>query len=421
MRATTAVERATVLLLIDDLCPGGAERQLVELARGLDKKRFRALVVTLYPGQPLERELVGQDGVRLLTLDRRGKLDFTILLPLLRLLRRKDVHVVQPFLSPATFFGLAAALLARTPVKVVTERCGIRLDTGPGENIYRFVEDRLTRFADVAVANSEAGRDFLVSRGIPAQKTRVIYNGLSSDRVTTNEGEISAAKTDLGIPTTAPVIGMVASLTPAKDYATFLKSAAIIRESSPAARFLVVGDGPLRGELLELARQLGLGESAVFAGYQPRVAPFIGGFDVAVLSSCDYEGCSNYLLETMGLNRPVVATDIGGNRELVRDGETGFLVRPRDPRALADAVLALLRDPALASRLSSAAGERLRVSFSVPAMVRQYERLYEQLLEGKGIKLRAAEGDAAVSAPTQMPHAHDGVPAAAPAVRQQDG
>ena len=382
-----SLDRANVLLMIDDLCLGGAERQLVELARGMDKQRFRVLVATLYPGQPLERELEGRVGISLLSLNRKGKFDFGILLPLVRLLRRERVHVIQPFLSPATFFGLTAAILARVPVRVVTERSGVRRDTKLGENVYRFVEDRLTRFADVAVANSESGRDFLVSRGIGAAKTRVIYNGVNSERVTADEAEVAALRAGLGIPASAPVIGIVASLTAPKDYPTFLRSARIIQDSQPSARFLVVGDGPLRRDLQGMAAQLGLADSVVFAGHQMRVAPFISSFDVAVLSSCDYEGCSNYLLEAMGLGRPVVATDIGGNRELVRPGETGLLVPPGDPGALGAAVITLLGDRALASRLAEAARARFLAGFSVTTMVRQYEQLYEELLQRKGMRL----------------------------------
>ena len=395
MTPIASLDRVNVLLMIDDLCLGGAERQLVELARGMDKERFRVLVVTLYAGQPLERELEGQEGIKLVSLNRKGKFDFRILAPLVRLLRREKVHVIQPFLSPATFFGLTAALLARVPVRVVTERCGVRRDTKLGENLYRFAEDRLTRFADVAVANSQSGADFLISRGIAPEKTRVIYNGVNAERVAASEAEVAALRASLEIPAEAPVVGIVASLTAPKDFPTFLTSAKIVRNSVPSARFLIVGDGPLRRELEATAAQLGLADSVLFAGHQMRVAPFIGSFDVAVLSSCDYEGCSNYLLEAMGLGRPVVATDIGGNRELVRHGETGLLVRPRDPAALASAVLTLLDDRALASRLADAAHTRFQAGFSVPNMVRQYEQLYEELLRRKGVRLPLARSGAA--------------------------
>jgi glycosyltransferase involved in cell wall biosynthesis len=385
--AIAPLDKINVALMANDLRPGGAERQLVELARGLDKERFRVLVVTLYPGWPLEQEIEGQEGVRLLTLKRKGKFDFGVLLPLVRLLRREKVHVVQPYLSPATFFALTAGLLARVPVRIVTERCGVRRNTRFGENLYRFAEDRLTRFADAAIANSESGREFLVSRGIGVDKTGVIYNGINAERVTTSQEDVAKLRASLGIAAEAPVIGIVASLTPAKDFPTLLKSARIIRDSVPPVRLLVVGDGPLRGELEAMAAQLGLADSVLFAGHHMRVAPFVGGFDVAVLSSCDYEGCSNYLLEAMGLGRPVVATDIGGNRELVHHGETGLLVPPRDPNALAAAVLTLLHDRGLAKRLTDAAQERFQAGFSVPTMVRQYEELYESLLDRRGIRL----------------------------------
>src|SRR3972149_1488957 len=264
------VERATVALIVDDLRVGGAQRQLVELAKGLDKSRFRALVVTLHAGQPLERELIHREGVELVCLHRGGKYDFAVTLPLVQLLRRRQVQVVMPCLTPATFFGLTAATLARTPVRIVTERSGIEKLSRLGERLYRSAEDGLTRLADVAVANSEAGRSYLMSRGIKRGKTRVIYNGGAA------EGGAGRAA------------------------------------------------GRVREERERQAAGRGLGEAVVFAGQRDAVAPLIGAFDVATLSSCDHEGCSNYLLEAMGLSKPIVATDIGGNRELVRDGENGL-------------------------------------------------------------------------------------------------
>lgn len=386
---TSSLERATVVLIIDDLCPGGAERQLVELANGLDKRRFQAIVVTLVPGQPLEEEVRGRDGVKLFSLQRKGKYDFGILAPLVRLLRREGAHVVQPFLTPAMFFALSGALLVRAPVKIMTERCGVRRHMTLGERLYQVAEDRLARFVDAAVANSESGREFLIDRGIQKEKTRVIYNGVNADRVTTNDAEVATARASLGIPEGAPVVGIVASLTPAKDYPTFLRSAALIRETVADAHFVIVGDGALREKLETQTAQFGLADCVHFAGYQMRVAPFIKTFDVALLSSCDYEGCSNFILEAMGLGRPIVATDIGGNRELIENGETGLLVIPKEPHALAEGALALLRSSQFADRLTAKAQARFESEFTVATMVAQYERLYEELLLRKGLTIRS--------------------------------
>jgi glycosyltransferase involved in cell wall biosynthesis len=367
-----------VCLLVNDLRIGGAERQLVELATGLDTRRFQPLVVTLYPGHPLEADLV-HAGVPVVSLDRRGRFDFGAVWRLRSLLRREDVSVIQPFLTPATFFGLTASILAGTPVRVVTERCGLRVNPGAGSNVYRFLEDRLTRFAAVAVPNSCAGAAYLRSRGIGSRKIRVIYNGVSPDRVSAPPQEVAAVRAGLGIPAEAPVVGIVASLQEAKDHRTFLAACALVREHYPAAHFVIVGDGELRTSLEKQAIALGLGAATHFTGNQARVAPLVASFDVSVLSSFDHEGCSNSILEAMGLARPVVCTDVGGNAELVQDGENGFVVPPKSPEAMAGRIMRLLGDPALSRSLGEAGRRRFQADFMLATMVRNYEDLYAEL------------------------------------------
>ncbi|HXG41159.1 MAG TPA: glycosyltransferase [Dehalococcoidia bacterium] len=377
--------RLTVVLAINDLRLGGAERQLVELARGLDKSRYRVTVATLYPGQPLEGELAGEPGLEVVSLGRRHRLDPSPIWRMARLLRQRRAHIVQPFLTPATFFALLGAIVAGTPVRIVTERCGLRLRPGLGSNVYRFLEDRLTRWAQVVVANSDAGRRYVVSRGVPAHKVRVVYNGVSAERVTCSDEEREAVRREVGAEDGTPLVGMVASLQPAKDYPTFLRAAALVAREVPTARFLVVGDGPLQPYLEAMAWGLGLGSRVVFAGRQLRVAPYIAAMDVAVLSSCDHEGCSNFLLEAMALGRPIVATDVGGNPELFRDGQPGLLVPARSPQVLAGAVLSLLRDEDLRRRCAADGLALWRRHFTVEAMVSAYDALYQELWRWRGM------------------------------------
>ena len=373
---------------VNDLRYGGAERQLVELARGLDKDRFNPLVVTLCPGEPLERELRHASGVDLVSLERKGKWHFGALRRLSRLLRSKDVHVMQPFLTPSTAFGLSAAILARTPVKIATERCGARLNTSVVNKVYRFVEDRLTRRADAIVSNSEAGRDYVLSRGVNEGKVRMIYNGVAPERTTCLPDDRAAVRASFGIRPDEPVVGVVASLTPAKDHETFLQAASIIRTHVPSTRFLIVGDGPLRPQLEARAQELGLGDAAVFAGQRAQIAPFIATMDVAVLSSCDHEGCSNFLLEAMGLARPIVATDIGGNRDLFASGEAGLFVEPRDAMAMATATLRILTAPRLADEFGSRGRAVFERRFTLRTMIKAYEDLYTELWAVKADRSR---------------------------------
>lgn len=378
------MRRLTVMLLVNDLRIGGAERQLVELARGLDKERFRVIVATLYPGQPFEDDLRGCDGVELVSLNRRHRLDFGTLFKLIGVLRREKVDIIQPFLTPATAFGILASIIARTPIKIVTERCGLRLNTHFANNVWRFIEDRLTRFASAVIPNSEAGARYLHSRGISRSKVHVIYNGVAPERVRTNLAEREALRQEYGVLDESWLIGIVASLTPAKDHGTFLQAASIVRAEAPGTKFMLVGDGPLHGELRRRATILGLDGSVIFAGHQMRVAPCIGAMDVAVLSSNDHEGCSNFLLEAMGLGRPIVATDVGGNRELFYFGEAGLLVPPSNPLIMAHAILEIMRHPEAADRMRERGREIFRERFTLPQMVSAYEDLYGDLWEKAG-------------------------------------
>ena len=379
--------KANVMLLIDDLCMGGAERQVVELALALNKERYNVTVVTLYPGQPLEEELIDVPDVELLSLNRKGRFDFAILGRLLEILRSRDIHVLQPYLTPATFFGLIAARIASTPVTVVTERSGLRDKSRLGDRTYRFLEDRLTVFADAALANSKAGEQFLQSRGIPRYKTDVVYNGVNETRISITPSEVKAVRDQLGLAVDDVVIGVAASLTLAKDHQNFLRAAERVAKEIPEARFLIVGEGPLRKSLEQQALCLGLKERVVFAGQHPNVAPYIANFDVAVLPSNNYEGCSNFLLEAMGIGTPCVATNVGGNPELITDGENGLLVPARDPEALANAIIRLVRQPELTTRLVLAANSRLRSNFSLQRMVEQYSNRWESLLAKHGLVL----------------------------------
>ena len=381
------MNRLKVCLIVNDLRIGGAERQLVELATGIDARRFDPLVVTLYEGQPLEADLAAA-GIRVVSLHRSSKFDFRPIWRLSALLRRERVDVIQPFLTPATFFGLSASLLAGTRIRVVTERCGLRVNPGAGSNAYRFLEDRLTRFAEAAVPNSAAGAGYLRSRGIPSRKIRVIYNGVNPARVSATTDDAVAASNGLGIPSDAPVVGIVASLQTAKDHRTFLRAAERVGRSHPAAHFVIVGDGELRAELEELSRRLGIDGKTHFTGNQARISPLISAFDVAVLSSHDHEGCSNFILEAMGLGKPVVCTDVGGNPELVKNGENGFVVPPKDPEKLADAVTRLLADRALGETLGLQGRERFNREFTLPTMVKNYEDLYLELWEKRALARR---------------------------------
>lgn len=373
----------TILYPVNALHHAGAEQQLLALVRGLDKERFRPIVAPLYPDGSLDAQFRAVPGLEVIDLGRRGKFDPSPLWRLGAILRTRRVAIIQPFLTPSTFFGLLPALAIRTPITIVTERCGVRRNRGAGYKTYRTIEDWLTRFADSVVPNSLAGAALLRERGVAADKIQTIYNGLDRDRLQPDPAQVAAQRAALGVPDGGKVIGILATLTPAKDHATFFRAAVQVAAARPASRFAIIGEGALRPELTALVARLGLAERVTFFGYQSRVADYLAACDLLVSSSRDNEGASNSILEGMALGLPIVATDIGGNGELVRDGVTGHLTAIGDHAAIAAAILRAFDRPAETATLVANARRLVETEFSHEGMVAQYEALYARLLAAK--------------------------------------
>lgn len=375
--------KISVMFLVTRLGGGGAEQQLMELVRGIDKERFLPTVVSLYPGGVIEPEVKKIPGMELYSVNRKGKFDLQFITRIIKLLRRQQVDIIQPFITPATCFGMLAALIARTPVKIVTERSGGSLQDNFGQSFYRKAEDFLSRYADWIIPNSGAGRNVLVKRGIAPDRIKVIYNGINTERVNPGLDEITRIQSTMKLAGNERVVGITANLNPVKDHVTFLKGAMIVHREMPETRFAILGDGPLRDELEGMVKELSMESYVTFFGHQRDIASYIYCFDVACLCSHYSEGCSNAILEAMALGKPVVASNVGGNQELVEHGKTGFLVPAWDPQALADSVLTCLRQADLSRKMGQRSRDIVKERFSLARMVSDYEKLYERSLELK--------------------------------------
>jgi len=360
-----------VLFLIDELDIGGTEQQLLELVKRLDRARYDPVVCCFRPGR-VAREIEGA-GVPVLVVRKRARVDPGLVLALTRLLRRQRIAMVQTYLFTANTWGRLAAILARVPVIVSSER-----NVDIWEERYKRTAGRLLdRWTRLTIANSQAVERYLVSRGLPAEKVRVVYNGVDTARFD-GAAASEATRTELGIPLHHTVVGHLARLEPQKDPGTFLEAAAAVCARTAAVSFLVVGGGTLEGALKGAARERGLQDRMIFTGPRRDVPRLLAACDLSVLSSVK-EGMSNTVLESMAAGKPTVATRVGGNPELILDGETGFLVPPRDPAALASAMERLVDDPWLAKAMGLQARSRATERFSVDAMVATTEGLYDGL------------------------------------------
>ena len=361
---------------------GGAEALARQVAMSLDPGRFDSVfcVTRWNPDAKAEamRAEIEAAGTSFIGLERQGRLDIAAWRRLIAEMRERRIDVLHTHKIGSNFWGALIAPRVPVPVFVAHEHTW----SWEGKP-HRKLADRflIARRAAAFVAVSEADRARMVEiEHIPPEKTRFIPNGIQPPVATRTPAEI---RDELGIPASAPVVGMVAVLRPQKAYDVLVRAAAILKREVPGVRVLIVGGeerprSELRRNLESLAAELGLGETLLFTGGRKDAFDVIGAFDVATLSS-DFEGSPISILEYMEAGKPIVATRVGGVPDLLVDGETGILVDPQDPGALARGLAILLRNPDGARSMGLAGRERRRAEFSIEATTRRVEELYDEL------------------------------------------
>jgi glycosyltransferase involved in cell wall biosynthesis len=246
----------------------------------------------------------------------------------------------------------------------------------------------LTSWTDAFIGVADAHAVHLVqNERFPAAKVNTIYNGVDCDRFAPQDA--SAIRKELNIPLDAPVVGILAALRPEKNHELFLAGAKEIREAVPAAQFIVVGDGPKRAELEQLATELGIADAVHFVGSRSDVPALLAACDVVALTSHN-EASPVSILEALACGVPVVASNVGSVQETVVDGETGRLFPAGDRAAFVNATVDLLKSPADRERLCAEGRRRVEARWSLDAMVRGYEQLIERIYAAKTAPAAAA-------------------------------
>jgi glycosyltransferase involved in cell wall biosynthesis len=373
-----------VMFIITSMPVGGAETLLVELVRRMDRTRFRPEFCCLKRLGPLGKVLAEEVPAfsKLLS----DKYDFAVLGRLAGLLRRRRIDaVVTVGCGDKMFWGRLAARVAGVPVV-----CSALHSTGLPDHVElpnRLLAPMTDAF--IAVAASHA-RYMLEHEGCPAGKIHVIPNGVDAERFRPRKAD-PALRERLGIPPNAPVAGIVAALRPEKNHEMFLRAAELVRREVPDARFLVIGDGPERPKLEDLAGSLSLGESIQFLGTRGDVPELLALIDVLMLTS-HMEANPVSILEAMACEKPVVATAVGSVGESVQDGRTGYLIAPGDFAQTARRVVELFRDPNLAAAFGRAGREHVLAHASSQRMVDGYQELIAGIYDRKAQSRRNARG-----------------------------
>lgn len=346
---------------------------LISLVERLDKTRYEPIVCLLAEGW-LAAEL-RKRGIETVVVPQQPGLDAAWMVNFVKLIRRRRIDLMhaQEF-AMNTCCSIASAI---TGVPVVT--------TVQGKNYYP--DKRRRRFAyrfvskqSRMIAVSEDLRRFLVSRvGVRAERVTTIHNGIDTRKYRTDNGDRAAIRNELGVDDTQPVLGTAGSLYPVKGHIHLLRAMAIVVRDVPDAVCVIAGRGELLEPLQTTAAELGIERNVRFLGFRPDVPAVLKALDLFVLPSLS-EGFSLALLEALAAGRPVVATGVGGNAEVVANGRNGFLVPPEDPTALAERILTLLGDPRLAATFGETGRSRVDPEFDVTTMVRRYEDVYTTCL-----------------------------------------
>ena len=347
---------------------GGTERQLAEIALALDRRQFEPHVGCFTGGGFRAREL-REAGVPILELGVRSLVSGSAIAGARRMgayLARHEIALVHAFDVPMDLFAVPVARWHRTPVVLSSQRAHRDLTPGFTRHLLRLTD----RMVDRIVVNSRAvGRELAEQDAAPASMVRLAYNGLDTT-VFRPEGERAVLPWGEG----STVIGTVCALRPEKGLGTLMKAFRKLQAASPGVKLVIVGSGPMRAELAA-----GADADCHFEPAVGNVAPWLRAMDIFVLPSLS-EALSNALMEAMGCGCCPVASDTGGNPELIEDGKTGLLFPVGDAEALAQRLAVLVGDPVYRRGLAEQAQRRMRQHFTREISARTMAAIYLELL-----------------------------------------
>lgn len=358
--------------VIGQLHAGGSERQLTELALGLHARgRCLPYVYCLSQFTKPFGPILEKAGIPVRVLPRHHSLELSRALRLARRLREDRIRLVLSFAQIVNLYSYLALRIYRGAVFLTSSRVADLPESG----LQRSINGWIYRRSRIVVSNSRLGRES-ASRiyGIPSSRLEVIPNGILTERFQFAGGQAEARRT-LSIPEGPPVVGLVGRLTAQKRVDLFLQAAQIIAARLPETRFLIAGSGELMDDMTRLARESGLTSHLRFLGVREDMPLVFAAMDLLALAS-DFEGLPNVIMEAMAAGLPVVATDLGGCRELIVEGVTGFLVPPGDSSALAERIVSVLALPDRGRSLGAAGRQRILAEFSMDAMIQRFEELF---------------------------------------------
>lgn len=366
------MKKIKLIILTSVLDKRGAERMIMKLALGVDQDRYDVKVVCLRPQVPFLEEFKKQ-GIEVQVLGMERFFEFRPLRQLYRIFREEKVDVIHTHLYRDAVYGRPLARLAG--VKGV-------ISTLHNSYVWRsrsqLFLDRVTSvFADRITAVSDAVKRFAVEKEhIRAEKIVTVYNGIETGQFKTASRFRDTVRKELGVSPGEVMVGSMGELTRQKGYRYLLEAIPEILKTGNPVKFFIAGEGELKEPLIKQRDEAGLEEVVTFLGFRSDVPRLLAAFDIFVLPSI-FEGLPVALIEAMAAAKPIVATDVDGNCEVIGRNAAGIAVESRNPKALAAALIKLIKDPELRDRMGTEGRNRADKLFSLKTMIARYQELYE--------------------------------------------
>lgn len=374
--------KKNVLQFVGSFHQGGSERQAVQLFKLLREDETYNVFLAALDGKGVLRKEIEISDIPEFPLTSFYDLNFARQLKkCARFLRENKIEIVHTHDFYTNVFGIAAARLARVPVKIASKR-----ETGGLRSLLqKTIENQIFKTADAMVVNAEAVKNYLIQENVSPEKIRVIHNGLDLERLAPKETNRLKICAELGLPADEKIkfITLVANLRhPVKNQPMFLRAAKAISEKFSAAHFVIAGEGELKTGLENLAKELQVSDKTHFIGRCAQIPELLSISFAGVLTSFA-EGFSNSILEYMSARLPVVATNVGGASEAIVENETGFLAESDDDAAMSKHLIELLKDEKKARQMGESGRKIVEEKFSCRSQLENTLKLYREKSDEK--------------------------------------
>lgn len=370
-------KKIRVFILIDSMIVAGAEAVVRDIVNRIDRERFDVWLGLLFSGGELLKE-VDLPSDRITCFNFKGYKDFHVYCHLYTFIRQHRFDIIHTHLFPSNTVGRMVAFLAGVPVIFSTEHNEYRWKNC----MHIMVDWLLSHVTNAIVTVSEGVSRFAAHQAfIRPEKFRVIYNGVNTSNFAPKpEAFRNKIREELGISSSAYVIGTVGSMTEQKGHCYLVEAAKRVVQSNPNAVFLLIGDGPLRKNIETQINEYGLNDQVKLLGIRRDVQEILAAMDLFVFPSL-YEGLGIAVLEAQAMALPVVVTSLPAVMEIVSDGENGKVVRPKDSVNLADAIISLIQSPDRAFAMGKKGREKILNQFSLDSQIKKIESLYMDCYE----------------------------------------